>query len=57
MLKESQTIKVMKEGQNRSELAKGKAIFFEEILIHHDNKEIHAKKYCFWLFCMLGALY
>ena len=57
MLKESQTIKVMKEGQNRSELAKGKAIFFEEILIHHDNKEIHAKKYCFWLCCMLGASY
>ena len=57
MLKGSQTIKVMKEGQNRRELTKVKAIFFEEILIHHDNKEIHAKKYCFWLCCMLGALY
>ena len=52
MLKGSKT-KIMKGSKNRSGLTQVKAIFLhikkQEILIYYDNKEIHAKKYCFRL--------
>ena len=60
MLKGSK-IKVMKMSKNRRGLTQVKVIFLhinkQEIFIYHDYKEIHTKKYCFWLCCTFGASY
>ena len=51
----------MKESKNRRGLTQAKAVFCiikkQEILIHFENKEIHAKGYRFWLCCTFWASY
>ena len=55
ILKESKATKIIKGSKNRKGLTQVKDMFLhrnkQEILIYYDNKKIHAKKYCFWLFC------
>ena len=58
ILNGSKTIKIMKGSKNRGGLTQVKVTHFlhikkQEISIYYDNKEIHAKKYCYWLCCML----